>query len=255
MLRFVKLRAQLLSAIFAITLAPYCEAQEPEESTGLVTIKFRIFDANIPTRNCRPRPIATVQYRILGETRFDDPRSVEVNGPDADEFYSVMVQKGRVINRLTIVIDAASVNPAVINKVVAANDMVLYPGALDSSHDFGFPAYMAQMGEYRDLHAEFVEGVTPGVREVNLNTLRDLFKVQLQNMAIVRLRLPGATEEQIAQATRLANDVLQRFGLPHGSRMIQPPYSIDPCPPCRTLPPHCGPKHKFFGKRRCQATR
>jgi len=205
----------LTVTLLAIVLAQHRGFAQGESNQKDVTIKFKIFDANQPTTTYPPQSSGTVQYRIIGETRFDDPRNVTISGPDEQGLFSVQVSRGRVINRLTVVVDGASINPAVLSKVVASGDMTVYLGASDSSHEFSFPGYMAQMGEYRDLHEEFVGGSSsPEVRSVNLNALRSLFTVQLTNMSDVRARLPHATRDQLAAAQKLASDVLRRYGFP-----------------------------------------
>jgi hypothetical protein len=205
----------LIVTLLAIVLAQHRGFAQVEPNRPDVTIKFKIFDANQPTTNYPPQSSGTVQYRIIGETRFDDPRNVTISGPDGQGLYSVQVSHGRVINRLTIVVDGASINPAVLSKVVASGDMTVYLGASDSLHEFSFPGFMAQMGEYRDLHEEFAEGSSSSqVRLVNLNALRALFTVQLTNMSDVRARLPHATRDQLAAAQKLASDVLRRYGFP-----------------------------------------
>lgn len=236
--------ASTIALVFLVIERETAEAQEAKPKT--FKIEFKVFPANNPTGSSLPAfDRATIHYRNKVESLPDFKFNLPVVGPDARGFYSVTVDEGWLVDNLVIRLKGV-VNPAVITKLVTRDNMILYPGASESGEKFKFPAYMTQMGTYRSLFREFVEEAQLDLREVNRLALLDAFKPQLEKMAQVRDRLPDATEEQIATATKLVNEVVRLyFGLADADvpeEVCLQPQIIYYCYPNQ----RCG----LFGRRR-----
>jgi hypothetical protein len=233
----------------AISLGCGLKAFGDDPKLEKLQIQFKIFDADDATVELTPVKKATIQYRSKVVRQPDIKFDLAVSERDAKGLYSVEVEKGWLIDRLVIRSTKANTNPAVVTKIVTANNMVVYPGASDSTEEFKFQNYMAQLGTYRDLYVQFVDEVSADRREGNRKNLRDAFTTQLENMANLKARIPAATPEQLPAAQKLLDEVLVAYGL-RQKRIDCPPVTFiyyEPCwvtYPCPMyVEPNCG---RFF---------
>lgn len=161
--------AVALSAVIALTChADIAEAQDK----GQVTVKFKIFDTNEPTKRLNPVPQAIAFLRNPVTLKGDLQERVNITRPMKDGLDELKVSKGWLIERLVIDVDdpEKDYNFAAITKVISAADMTIYPGASRSTDRFAFQAYIAQMGAYRALLAEVLEEVDEGSGNVFART-------------------------------------------------------------------------------------
>jgi len=190
-------------------------AQEKDQPKTQVVVKFKIFDANDPSKFLTPAKRAIVYARNPQTLKTFTLEEPPIKGPSKDGFYEVAIQKGYLVEQLEIsIVDGDSdYSPAVLSKVITSADMLVYPGASKTTDKFSFQAYLAQMGVYRALLAQLIEDVDEQEKERRRTILREEFKVQLGRMSDVDARLLSNDPVEKEAAKKLAKEVLQLYGL------------------------------------------
>lgn len=233
-------RGILLMAAFDLFAGPAL-SQEKKPAAAEVTVNFKIFDTNEPTRQLTPAKRAIVYARDRQTLKAFALAEPPIKGPSKDGFYEVRVQKGWLVEQLEIsVVDGdKDYNPAVLTKVITSADMIVYPGASKSTDQFSFQEYLAQMGTYRALLAQLIEEADEPEKERRRTILREGFRTQLTRMADLEARLISADPEERKAAKKLANEVLKLYGLPYEEEPAPPPayLLVCPCPTYAVCPP------------------
>lgn len=200
-------------------------AQKPADATK-IGIRVKVFDADRPTIPLTP--LAAFGYYRPGEGQeplFLDDLKFEAQDKG---FYQVTVPKSILLERLVITVAESSYNPAVLTKVVTANEMVVYLGASDSQGVFSFQGYRGQLQTYAALYAELVEDL----RLASQDQLKSMFGGKLLAMpeADDSVRLPGLDARQRDVARGLRIDVLRLFGyLPPEAKNFGQQHCVRAC--------------------------
>lgn len=181
-------------------------AKKPDESR--IGIRVKVFDADRPAVPLTP--LAAFGYYRPGEglePLFLDDLKFEAQDKG---FYQVTVPKSILLERLVITVAERNYNPAVLTKIVTANEMVVYLGASDSQGVFSFQGYKGQLQTYAALYAELVEDL----RLASQGQLREMFgsKILAMPEADDLVRLPGLDARQRDVARRVRTEVLRLFG-------------------------------------------
>lgn len=232
-------KPQFIWGILLLVVPISLSAQEKPDNPTDVVVRFKIFDTNKPTKQLTPAKRAIVYARDPGTLKAFPLSEPKIKGPDKDLFYEVSIPKGWLIEQLeiTIVDGEKDYNPAVITKIVSAANMNVYPGASRSTDEFSFQAYIAQLGTYRALIGQLIEEVDDVEKERRRGVLREEFRDQLKRMAEVEKRLKSATPNEKLTAQKLADEVLELYGLsspkvPESIPQIYYPLQPYPKPCC-----------------------
>lgn len=209
--------------------APKPEGEAKKADETKIGIRVKVFDADRPT--VALTPLAAYGYYRPGEAQ--EPLFLDDLKFEAQEkgFYLVTVPRGILLERLVIEVRERNYNPAVLTKVVTANEMVVYPGASDSQGVFSFQGYKGQLQTYAALYTELVEDL----RLVSPEDIRGMFGTKILAMpeADDLQRLPGLDPRQRDFARQLRTDLLRLYGYlpPEVKKPSQPTYVV--CYPAR----------------------
>lgn len=206
-----------LAMLAPLTDGRCAEAQpEPAQKGGKVAVKFKLFDTNNPQaeKPLQPRPVALLSVRDQTTKLPAFPTEVKVEDA-GDGFSQVLIDKDLLIEHLVIEVVGTRYSPADVTKVVTRAPITIYPGVSDSTDQFSFSAFGAQMNSYKAIITD-LNTALPGRREDIRRLLGGKFKTQLENMQRAttdRARLLTTDPQEIAAAEKLAKETLVLYGL------------------------------------------
>lgn len=220
-----------LLCLTALTQMTIAQEAPPQPKKDTVVIQFKIFDANRPTEELKPnlrrKPIILLRnVNTLDEELFlgnkDSDISI-VESKDRKGFYEIVLPKGRLVNDMAIDVEQSNTNPAALIKVVTANNIVVYPGASNSTESFSMNAYAAQLGRYGSLLSQLTEAFPTRKDEIR-SVLAERYGPLLMNMKGVldRNQVRFTDPSQSESARSALNETLIAYGL------VAPPAKAAP---------------------------
>lgn len=194
-------------------IAP-ANAQDKDE----IVVKLKLFDSNEPNIELIPKStIVHLRDRVTGQPQLRRDVALTAS-PDQKGFYQVLLPKNRLIETFVISVSAASgtnYNPAVLSKIVTANDMVVYPGASNPGDSFGFSAYVGQLTIYKTILSHLLDEFGETQEDVIRKELKDTYTEQLKVMeqAEAKGKLSALKPEQLETARKVLDETLKLYGL------------------------------------------